>query len=218
MRQRAERPLELGVARRRGRMDASTLSESGGRRSPVRATTPLQRSRRGGQYGRRRQAPRGPGCALLRVDAGSQASIGSSVIRVVFWVHHPEAPSARCPSLTSRPARPAAAKSRSDASSAWPAGNSRTELLPRARRSTVTGCGGRGATGWWLRGNRRLIACEAGGSPQRQVRKYLQIAANGRGHQCPGMGLIRPNTAGFGPTNGPTASSITTARGDALRR
>jgi hypothetical protein len=32
------------------------------------------------------------------------------------------------------------------------------------------------------------------------------------------LGLVRPNTAGFGPTNGPTAGSTRTSRAAALRR
>jgi hypothetical protein len=50
--------------------------------------------------------------------------------------------------------------------------------------------------------NHRPLACEAWRSSRLQAWKYLQIDANGRGQERPGMGLIRPNTAGFGLTNG----------------
>jgi SpoIIAA-like len=37
--------------------------------------------------------------------------------------------------------------------------------------------------------------------------KYLQIRPNREAGKCQPAGLVRPNTAGFGPTNGPTARS-----------
>jgi hypothetical protein len=43
--------------------------------------------------------------------------------------------------------------------------------------------------------------------------KYLQNRPNIRACKCPASGLIRPNTAGFGPTNGPTARSARDTKG-----
>jgi hypothetical protein len=70
----------------------------------------------------------------------------------------------------------------------------------------------------WARlvSNQRPLACEAWRSRGTQATKYLQISPNRRDRRCPALGLIRPNTAGFGPTNGPTASSTTTSRGAGL--
>src|SRR5687767_13461301 len=36
-----------------------------------------------------------------------------------------------------------------------------------------------------------------------QATKYLQLRPNSRAVTCAALGLVRPNTAGFGPTNGP---------------
>jgi hypothetical protein len=43
--------------------------------------------------------------------------------------------------------------------------------------------------------------------------KYLQNRPNIRACKCPASGLIRPNRAGFGPTNGPTARSARDTNG-----
>ncbi len=59
----------------------------------------------------------------------------------------------------------------------------------------------------WARrvSNLRPLACEAWRSPRISAPKYLQTSRNDRDRGCPTTGLIRPNTARFGPTNGPTA-------------
>jgi hypothetical protein len=63
--------------------------------------------------------------------------------------------------------------------------------------------------GGWARlvSNQRPLACEAWRSRGFRATKYLQILPNNRARKCSALGLIRPNTAGFGPTNGPTARS-----------
>ena len=55
--------------------------------------------------------------------------------------------------------------------------------------------------------NLRPLACEAWRSSGSQAPKYLRIRQISHASACPALGLVRPNTAGFGPTNGPTASS-----------
>jgi hypothetical protein len=101
--------------------------------------------------------------------------------RVVFYVHDPEAANARCPSSTSRPARPAAANARGDASSALAARGSRTALYSSSTPIERDRLPRRVMTEWWLCGNRRLIACEAWRPPPLYAWKYLQIGPNGRG-------------------------------------
>jgi hypothetical protein len=87
--------------------------------------------------------------ARRRRISGKHRVVGDP--RVCVRVHHPEAANARCPSSTSRPARPAAANARGDASSAWATRGSRTELyssrtpierdgLPAARAQRSGGC------------------------------------------------------------------------------
>ena len=52
------------------------------------------------------------------------------------------------------------------------------------------------------------LACEAWRSLPLQTQKCLQITGRDtRARWCSGLGLIRASTAGFGPTNGPTAGS-----------
>lgn len=214
--ERLAAPLELGVARRRGRVDASTRPRSATDGVPSEAPSAALAGRRAAREEASGSAC--PGCASARRRRISGKHGALVIPRVVVWVHHLEAANARCPNSTSRPARPAAANARGDARSAWANRARGPRCLPRARRWDVTGCRRRGTTGWWLRGNRRLIACEAWRSQDCQGPKCLQIRTNRCDHECPGLGLIRPSTAGFGPTNGPTASSATTSSGAALRR
>jgi hypothetical protein len=64
----------------------------------------------------------------------------------------------------------------------------------------------------WARlvSNQRPLACEAWRFWGFQLSKCLQILPNSRAGTCPALGLVRPSTAGFGPTNDPTASSSRT--------
>jgi hypothetical protein len=73
------------------------------------------------------------------------------------------------------------------------------------------------ATFRWARrvSNLRPLACEAWSSLPLQAQKCLQIRPNGGADWCSALGPIRPSTAGFGPTNGPTARS---ARGTRRRQ
>lgn len=66
--------------------------------------------------------------------------------------------------------------------------------------------------------NQRLLACEATRSCGIHTTKYLRTRENHRAPTCPALGLIRPGTAGFGPTNDPTARPVPTSRRDTLRR
>jgi hypothetical protein len=67
----------------------------------------------------------------------------------------------------------------------------------------------------WARlvSTQRPLACEAWCSWGFQAMKYLQNRPNIRACKCPASGLIRPNRAGFGPTNGPTARSARDTNG-----
>jgi hypothetical protein len=63
-------------------------------------------------------------------------------------------------------------------------------------------------SGWArLVSNQRPLACEAWRSWAFRAMKYLQIRPNREAGKCQALVLVRPNTAGFGPTNGPTARS-----------
>jgi hypothetical protein len=61
----------------------------------------------------------------------------------------------------------------------------------------------------WARlgSNQRPLACEAWRSWAFRATKYLQIRPKPSAGECRALGLVRPNTAGFSPTNGPTARS-----------
>jgi hypothetical protein len=124
--ERLAAPLEIGVACRPGANGASTCPRAKGWRSPVRGSLCGACAEVAGTGGGVRL--RFPGCALLRGRrriSGKHAVVGDP--RVVLG-SQPRAANARCPSPTSRPARPAAANARGHASSAWATRSSRTEL------------------------------------------------------------------------------------------
>jgi hypothetical protein len=205
-------PHALDVARRRGEWSQHS-SESLGWRSPVREFLRGEETSRGGGV-----RLRGPGCALLRVVAGTQACTGWSVI--------PEScfgftPATLTRGVSARPRDRRGRQPRPRAMMRVPRGRPGVRgpsCIPRARRSSMACCRRRGITECWLRRNRRHIACEAWRLWRPQASKCLQTRPISRAAQCPALGLVRPNTAGCGPTNGPTAGSTTRSQGAALRR
>jgi hypothetical protein len=160
-----------------GAMDVSTCPESGGWRSPVRGPRCGACGDMSSTGGGVRLGLPGLRASVRRCRiSGKHGVVGDA--RVVFYVHDPEAANARCPSSTTRPARPAAANARGDASSASATRGSRTALYSSSTPIERDRLPRRVMTEWWLGGNRRLIACEAWRYWAFRAPKYLQIRPN----------------------------------------